>query len=465
MLTNSCRARQRQQRRGVEQVEQRQLPGNDASWFMALLEERDLSPEAPSPLTTIPETSHEFETPEAPSPLTTIPETSHEFETPEAPSPLTTIPESGDQVETVESPPDTPVTFPIQPTPYDAANQGPDASTPDETPEPDSPHPIVTVVPPIDEDDRPIDNTSEMVGKLWTARDSGGPLDDWEPGEMDRKYSSSRKFRWTSIVGVVAVIGLVGVGLVLLPSVARNRAENHKEMLTTAMADLRSELPDTQTSLAIATDPESRSVALNELSTQLTVLAAKASAVDAAAQADLPAAPPFTSSQPIDELDPIRQRLEPLGTIAMTIQRRISNLVEYRTLLGSFLVLPELPDRADTATQAELRVNLAAAQAESASVLSDLPEDVSLEAHHALAREVNERFATWQVDYLEALRSEDAAAARDLIAELESRLTELDNALVTPLAQIRRQTDADLIDLAASIDVIVRLANGEPDSS
>jgi hypothetical protein len=144
--------------------------------------------------------------------------------------------------------------------------------------------------------------------------------------------------------------------------------------------------------------------------------------------------------------------------VAITIQRRIANLVEYRTLMSGFLVLPELPTEADNDTQAELRVELAAAQAESASVLAELPSDVALESHAALAREINERFATWQVDYLEALRTNDAAAAGELIAELESALAGLDNALVTPLAQIRRQTDADLIDLARDIDAVSTLA-------
>jgi hypothetical protein len=104
---------------------------------------------------------------------------------------------------------------------------------------------------------------------------------------------------------------------------------------------------------------------------------------------------------------------------------------------------------------------LASAQAESASILADLPSDVSLAPHEELARSINEDFATWQIDYLEALRNEDAATAAALVEELNTDLEELDAALVTPLAQIRRQTDADLIDLARSIDEVTALAKGE----
>lgn len=318
---------------------------------------------------------------------------------------------------------------------------------------------MVAAVPPVVEEDSPLENTSEMVGQLWTARDSFGPLEDWEPDAMDSKISSSRSFRWPTLIGIVAVVGLIIFGLVLLPSITQSRADAHLSTITTALRDLRAELPDTQTSLSVATDPNSDTSDLSSLSTQLTELAAKASALDEATQADLPKAPPLTSSAPIDEIEPIRQRAEPLGTVALTIQRRISNVVEYRTLMSGFLVLPDLPTTADAATQAELRVELASAQADSAAILADLPSDVSLEEHKALARDINERFATWQVDYLEALRTGDAATAEILILELESALNELDEALVAPLAQIRRQTDADLIDLARDIDEVVALAD------
>jgi hypothetical protein len=318
----------------------------------------------------------------------------------------------------------------------------------------------MTAVPAIETDEPSVEDTSEMVGKLWTASETGSPLDTWEPDDMDRTISSSRSFRWTSLIGALAVIGLIVVGLVLLPSIARGRADDHMDMYSTVLRELRGELPDTQRSLETATDPVTEVADLEGLSTQLTVLAAKASAVDVAAQAELPKTPPLTSSAPIDELEPVRQRLEPLGTVANTIQRRIANLVEYRVLMGGFLALPELPDTADSATQAELRVVLAAAQAESASILADLPSDVSLDAHRELARATNERFASWQVEYLEALRTEDVAGARELLVELDTLLTNLDNELVTPLAQIRRQTDTDLIDLARSIDEVVLVIDG-----
>lgn len=345
------------------------------------------------------------------------------------------------------------------PTKTEAPPEEPETSKDDEPASPTTTTPEVKAAPPLVEDDSPIENTSEMVGQMWIAQDSAGPLDDWKPDDMNRKIDSSRSFRWPTLIGALAVVALIAVGLVLLPSLTQSRADDHLTMITDALRNLRGELPDTQTSLSVATDPASEVDELSALTTQLTELAAKASALDQATQADLPSAPPLTSSAPIDEIEPIRQRAEPLGTIALTIQRRISNLVEYRTLMSEFLALPRLPNTADSATQAELRVELASAQASSASTLAQLPSDVSLEDHKALARDTLENFATWQVDYLEALRNEDAAAADALIAGLESDLTTLDAALVTPLAQIRRQTDADLIDLARDIDEVVAMAD------
>ena len=429
----------------MESPERRDLPGNDASWYRALLDEdhsKATQPEAAQQTLALDDRDIEPEATEASA------ETSIEEEAPEALAP--------------DSEPEVPADDDDSSVATDQAEDGDQV----EAPEPvsdveleDDSGPMVTPVPDLEAEEA-LATTSEMVGQLWTSQEETTPFDDWEPDAMDRKIKSARPFRWTSVVGSLAVIGLIVVGLVLLPSITRNRASDHREMMVSALWELRAELPDAQSSLLTATEPATTVSGLNDLSTQLTVLAARASDVDEAGRAELPAAPPLTSSEPIDELEPIQQRLEPLATTANTIQRRISNLVEYRSLMDDFMALPELPFEADSGTQADLRVILASAQAQSAAVLADLPSDVSLSAHQELARETNEMFATWQVDYLEALRNQDPVAAEALVSDLEAQLAELDAELVTPLAQIRRQTDADLIDLAQAIDEVLALARG-----
>ncbi len=406
----------------METTEKRDLPGNDASWYTALLGEEAAEPAAD---VAAPEQQTLLPSPTDSEPL-------QEDVAEEVPS-------STDQVE--------PAQFP---------EEGEEEASPATEEEP-----AAVIAPVADDDTQPDDAPTGMVGKLWTAEEPEGPFDDWEPDEMDSKVSSSRPFRWTSVIAALSVIALIVVGLVLLPSITRSRADAHRDMMTAALWDLRAELPDTQISLQAATEPATSVTALNDLSTQLTVLAAAASAVDDAGRADLPAAPPLTSSSPIDELEPIQQRLEPLATTAQTIQRRIGNLVEYRSLIDGFLVLPELPSEADNAEQTDLRVMLAAAHAESAAILADLPADVSLSEHQALARSINEMFGTWQTDYLETLRTEDPVAAEELVADLEARLAELDAQLVIPLSQIRRQADTDVIDLARAIDEVMKLADGQ----
>ncbi len=482
----------------MDQLERRDLPGNDASWYRAMLVDDEKAEEAvsepeqttldvdPAPRPEDEQPPEETPTPEVTPTLGDQPLPAATEEDPSAPELAEPTddaePESTDDSLVVRAPHLTgdtdPVHFPDEELPSEQLPAEPPAEPPtqedqesepvvEEIPEP-SAAPMAAVPPLTDtsEDLEPvaddaIDNTSEMVGQLWTSQEPASPLDDWEPDAMDRKMTSRRPFRWTSLIGAVAVIGLIVVGLVVLPSLTRDRADDHRDMMTTALFDLRAELPDTQTSLQTATEPSATNPALNDLSTQLTVLTAKASAVDDAGRASLPSAPPFTSSAPIDELEPIQQRLEPLATTAQTIQRRIANVVQYRTLMSGFMALPELPAEADPATQADLRVALASAQAESASILSDLPSDVSLSAHEDLARSLNETFGAWQIDYLEALRTEDPVVAERLVTELQTALTELDGELVNPLAQIRRQTDTDLIDLARAIDEVMALASSD----
>ena len=453
MATDSCRATQQQQRHDLETVERRDLPGNDASWYRALLGDQETGRLVSSPDSDLEETAQlEMDPAEGPPVVAAAAEPA----VAEAADVDVEVPEEelaeAESLEPLETSPDEPVHFP----PETGAPE--DADTSDDAAPEDDDSQTITAVPPLEEAEQDLDNTSEMVGQLWTAGDNTDHLDVWAPDEMNSKIESRRKFRWTSLIGIVAVIGLVVTGLVLLPTITQNRADDHRDLLTTALSDLRGELPDTQTSLAAATDPVSTSSDLSDLATQLTVLTAKASSLDAAAQADLPAAPPLTSRAPIDELEPIRARIEPLGTVANTIQRRIANLVEYRTLMADFLSLPDLPITADSSGQAELRVTLASAQADSAAILAGLPDDPALADHRSSARDLNDRFATWQVDYLEALRTEDSVVARELLAELGDGLAELDNQLVNPLAQIRRDTDADLISLAGSIDEVVIMA-------
>jgi hypothetical protein len=448
----------------VESPDRRDLPGNDASWYRALLDENtdgtgrrttaqqatvldapaDASPDAN-------ETAEANATAVEPAALAVDSD------------PDVNVAEDGAAVDTAGTEDDSVAGVAAEPGGDEALEieepGEPEVAADHVDAERDEARPQVSPVPDLDAEEA-LATTSEMVGQLWTSQEESTPFDDWEPDAMDRKIKSARPFRWTSVIGSLAVIGLIVVGLVLLPSITRNRASDHREMMVAALWDLRAELPDAQSSLLTATEPATTVSGLNDLSTQLTVLAAKASDVDEAGRTELPAAPPLTSSGPIDELEPIQQRLEPLATTANTIQRRISNLVEYRSLMAGFLALPDLPNEADSATQADLRVILASAQAQSASVLADLPSDVSLSAHQELARETNEVFASWQVDYLEALRNQDAMVAEALVAELDAQLAELEAELVTPLAQIRRQTDADLIDLAQAIDEVLTLARG-----
>lgn len=418
----------------MERTEQRELPGNDASWYQELIAEHVAAKRIAAGV-------------EAES---------------QSGEPAVTI-EDGAETASAAYAPETP---PIEAEAEGADDEGPEPAQLDEPVEApddaarlaDSAPPTISSVPLV-EDDAPLENTSEMVGQLWTAREASGPLENWQPEDIDRKVSSARSFRWTTLIGVIAIIGLIAAGLIVLPSITQGRADSYLQSITDPLRALRAELPDAQGSLAVATDPAANGAALAELTTELTTFAARASALDAATQADPPAAPLFTSSAPIDDVEPVRQKAEPLGTAAINIQRRIANLVEYRMLMSGFLVLPDLPTVADGDTQATMRVDLAAAQAESASILADLPSDPALESHAAMAREINERFATWQVDYLEALRTGDAAGAAALIAELEDSLVELNSALVIPLAQIRREVDTDLIDLAREIDEVNALAN------
>lgn len=406
----------------------RELPGNDASWYRALLNDNP---------TEVSDRNGDSEPPVIPPPGGPV-ESKVDTPPPAAPAPAT------DPVDTPDPPPTAEPEGTVSPA-RPPTNAGSDSSvapvTPAATPAPS--------------------NQDTMVGRLWESTAEQDALTDWKPEDLPHVIASKRSFRWPTVVLIIGALAVVVVGFLWLPSVTRARATDQRDLYQNTLMSLRRELPKAQTSLAVATDPTSTVAAMADRATELTAWAAAASEVDAVSSRALPAAAPLTSSAAIDHLEPIRQSLEPLATVAASIQARISRVIEYRTLMAGFLDLPDLPVAADDTEMSTLRVRLAAAQADAISVLSDLPDDPAFDEHRVQARKLADRFGDWQVEYLEALRTTDPTAAQALLTELDTARTGLLESIIGPLSEVRQQVDADIIDLATRVDaILVTLAAG-----
>ncbi len=294
------------------------------------------------------------------------------------------------------------------------------------------------------------ETTSELIAQAWRQGAEPDPLADWVPHELARQVTSERNFRWTVIITGLVAAGLVAGAIVWLPSIVRHRATARADQYRTAAFDLRNELPSGQGALATATDPEATHEELSELVGPLTDLISVAERLGTVVDAPLPEAPPLLPTGPIDELVPLQDRLGPLAGQATAIQQRISDLVQYRILLAGVTSLPDLPTEATAADINELRVTLAAFHADGIGIVNQMSPDAVLTEHLDEVRAALDQFADWQTDYLEALRQGDDAT--DLISEITTTFENLDRTIVPPLAAIRAETDADILDLAQELD-------------
>jgi len=296
----------------------------------------------------------------------------------------------------------------------------------------------------------PAETTSEHVGQLWQATGEQDPLTDWEPHELAKQVTSSRNFRWT-VIGALVILGVIAAATILwLPSIVQRRADARADEYRRVIVDLRAALPDTQSALATATDPAATAEDLSGLVGPLAGLSSLADRLGDTIAEPLPEAPPLLPSGPIEELIPIQDKLGPLGSEAAAIEQRISDLVLYRTLLASVSTLPDIPTEGSASDINELRVELAAFHADGIGIVNQMNPDPTLEDHLEEVRVALDRFADWQIDYLEAIREGDDAGP--VVDEITMVFEALGHTIVAPLAEIRSETDARILDLANELD-------------
>lgn len=299
------------------------------------------------------------------------------------------------------------------------------------------------------------ESTTELVSELWTRGErAADPFDGWVPDELSHTVDDERRFRWSTILGLAVVLALLVVGGVWLVGSSDGRAAARADDYRRVLIDLRADLPDAQSVLAQVTEPAADATQFADLIPTVADLRADAeSALDVAAE-PLPTAWPLASSKPFEVLEPVRQTTSQQATTAQAIARRLGEVLDYRSLFARFLDTGDLPSRPET-DLSELNLRLAAAAADSASILNELPADAALAPHAQLARNALERFTTWQVDYVDALRTDSTDEVAVLLDELAAIKARLDEELIAAVALIRSEVDASIIDLAAALDAAV----------
>jgi hypothetical protein len=144
-----------------------------------------------------------------------------------------------------------------------------------------------------------------------------------------------------------------------------------------------------------------------------------------------------------------------LGAEGEGISGRLATTFAYRSTVPALFATPELPTQAESADVDQLSVALAESLAETARLISDLPPDPTFAATRELATEASARYATWQLEYLDALREGDTARAASLVTELEEARDGIEDLLIAALATVRAELDPRIVSLATETEAAV----------
>jgi hypothetical protein len=320
---------------------------------------------------------------------------------------------------------------------------------------------LESLVPPPTADDTATLSTAAVAAAVNGALSAGGA----ENGEFVPLTTgaarairdvSHRRWRWWALATVAALlIVAVGAGVSLLPRSTAANATMLAASYRAALVEVRSELPATQQALASLTDLKSSDDAVSTVPTAMADLNAKSARAAALGTQPLPGTPPLVSPSPLEALGPTRTTMTILGASGRDLAGRLGLGFTYRTTMGSIFAVTSLPVEAADPAITELSLALAGHLAETGRLIADLPpEAVFVEVRDA-AVNASERYATWQLEYLDTLRQGDAGRARRLIAERGAALTELSSMLTAALAVTRSELDALIVILATELEAAI----------
>lgn len=279
-----------------------------------------------------------------------------------------------------------------------------------------------------------------------------GPLDDWQPEGLSRTLIKRKPFRWTVVGLTFIVILAIVAGVLWLPRAAENQATDLATSYSAALTDYRNVLPETQAAVLVLADPESTESEITGVIPATANLQGHANGVSTMAAEPLPSTLPFVSRSSFEALEPTRSSMVVLGRSGEDVAARIGRGYVYRTTVPELFSMPDLPVEADTGTINQLSVDLASVLADTSSLASELPEDPLFVPVKTAATEAAERFAEWQLEYLEALRSDDPEAATALLSELADARDTIEHANAVALVTLGEEVNAEIVVLAGNIE-------------
>lgn len=277
-------------------------------------------------------------------------------------------------------------------------------------------------------------------------------LDDWRPDDVSPRLGRRGFGRWLAGALFILVVTAVAVAVLMLPRAVQSEADALAADYTRSLTDLRNELPHSQAALASLTDPASTPEGVSASVPAIGDLNTRGTVVISLATTPLPSTLVLVPRRPLEALEPTRTTMLILGAEAEGISGRLATTFTYRSTVPALFATPNLPVEADSATTDALSVALAESLADTARLVANLPPDPTFAQTRDLATKASERYATWQLEYLDALREGDTGRAADLVVELETVRESIAAALDVALSVVRAEVDPRIVTLAGETE-------------
>jgi len=313
------------------------------------------------------------------------------------------------------------------------------------------------------------DDTATITAAAGAAAVKGALVDDSAPNgeyvplgtETPAGTPQRRRWPWVALaILAITVVGVVASGAYLLPRSADEEAARLASQYRSTLTNMRNELPATQLALGSLTDPAAVDEDVAAVPTAIARLNSASGLTASEATAPLPETLPLVPRTAFDALKPTRSTMTILGATGRDLAGRIGVAYTYRTTMGSLFAVDVLPNSASGTAVTELSLALATDLADTGRLVADLPPDASFIEVRDAAVSASERYATWQLEYLEALRAKDADRAAQLIAERGAALAALDEILGRALIGVRTELDPLVVELAGELEAAIVVVPG-----
>ena len=298
-------------------------------------------------------------------------------------------------------------------------------------------------------------------GGLQTESGPNGELSPFGGGTQVPSGRARRRWPWLVSATLIAVLVALGAyGVYVLPRSVAAEADELAAEYRVALTNLRNELPATQLALAAITDTVTSDDEVAEVPAAIARLNTVSGLTTSQATIPLPETLPLISAAPLEALGPTRSTMTILGASGRDLAARLGLGYTYRTTMESLFAVNALPTSASDTAITEMSLALATDLADTGRLVAELPPDAGFVVVREGAVAASQRYATWQIEYLEALRAGDSSRASELIAERGAALAALNEILSDAMIAMRLALDPIIVELAGETEAAIGLIPG-----